>query len=381
MGAAAAVIPEAAATGKPAGVLLYPARGPLPNHEAVIHRDIAQRIADLLDVPFEGTFDRSKHGEKPYYYVPSGTIVGSALKEELGLRDETMLFGGYCPHAFMPTKAITHGLLHELAERPDGWSHEFAALTRVAVLPGYTVFSEKDFLAAGEQLLERGPLRVKPVEATAGRGQVLVRGMADLKQAAAVLKRDRLAECGVVLETHLEEVVTYSVGQVRFPGIRLSYVGTQSLTQDNHGAEVYGGSTLQFARGDFDALLSLSICEDKRQAVELARIYDQAADASYPEFFASRRNYDVATGLDAHENRLFGVLEQSWRIGGASRAEIAALEVMIADVTCRQLKAATLELFGDDAVAPAGAIETFAGQDPELGLIRKYVMVEAHGYT
>ena len=381
MGAATAVIPEAAAFGKPSGVLLYPARGPLPEHESAIHIDIAQRIADLLDVPFEGSFDAGKHGDKPYYFVPSGTIVSSSLRDQLGLRNESSLFGGYCPHAFMPTKAITHGLLHSRAARPEGWSDEFIALSQEAVLPGYTVFSEEDFRAAGERLLSEGPLRVKPVEATAGRGQVLVRNAAELEQAAAALKQDRLADCGVVLELHLEEVITYSVGQVRFPGLTVSYVGTQSLTQDNRGHEVYGGSTLQFARGDYDALLLQPFCEDTRQAVRLARIYDHAADSSYPDFFASRRNYDVATGFDARGNRLFGVLEQSWRIGGASRAEIAALEVMFADPTCQRLKAATLELFGVGPVAPAGAIETFSGEDPELGLIRKYVMVEAYGYT
>src|SRR5690606_2311745 len=113
--------------------------------------------------------------------------------------------------------------------------------------------------------------------------------------------------------------------------------------------------------------------------VKVAAEFDAAADAGYPEFFASRRNYDVAAGLDAHQARHLGVLEQSWRIGGASRAEVAALEVFASDPSCDHLQAETIELFGADAKAPPEAIETFSGLDPELGLIRKYVMVKAYG--
>ena len=382
MGAATAVLPmEAGLTLAPAGVLLYPARGPLPDHETVVHLDIARRIADLLDLPFEGTFDPGIHGGKPYYFVPSGTIVGPELKQRLGLHDEMSLFGGYCEHAFMPTKAISHGLVDASSAHPPGWSHEFETLSREAVLPGYTAFSLEDFLVAGKRLLRDGPLRVKPVEATAGRGQIVVPDLHELNRAADTLDRDRLSRCGVVLERHLDEVITYSVGQVRFPGLTASYIGTQSLTQDNDGIEVYGGSTLQFARGDYEALLALPLPQDYRAAVKLAQVYDRAAGICYPSFFASRRNYDVAAGYDQRGNRHVGVLEQSWRIGGASRAEIAALEVMHADPACQQLKAATLELYGTSAVPPAHAIETFSGQDPDLGLIRKYVMVEAYGYT
>lgn len=45
----------------------------------------------------------------------------------------------------------------------------------------------------------------------------------------------------MVLEEQLEKVTTYSVGQVRVANIVSSYWGTQRLTRNNHGAEVYGG--------------------------------------------------------------------------------------------------------------------------------------------
>ena len=45
--------------------------------------------------------------------------------------------------------------------------------------------------------------------------------------------------------------------------------------------------------------------------------------AAFPGLFASRCNYDVVTGADGVGKHHSGVLEQSWRAGGASGAEIA----------------------------------------------------------
>lgn len=360
-------------------VLLFPVRQGTPEHEAVIHRDIALRLADLMDVPFGGIFDESRHTMR-CYFVPTDTLIGRPLRERLGIRGEMDLFGGCVDLAFMPTKAITHGVPGPQARRPAGWSDEFSHRVENATLPGYTAFSLHDARVAGDRLLAaHGPFRLKPVDATAGRGQKIIADLTALDSALAGFDTQALETGGVVLETQLDHVSTYSVGQVRLPGLTASYVGTQRLTRDNHGHEVYGGSRLQFARGGFDALQGLALGDECRRAVELAREYDEAADSCYPGFFASRRNYDVASGTDARGTHRMGVLEQSWRIGGASRAEIAALEVLAANPECAGLWAETLELFGESATAPAHAVETYAGEDPELGLIRKYVMVQAYG--
>lgn len=361
-------------------VVLYPSRGNVPDHEAAVHRDIAMRIADLMDVPFDGVFDAARHAGKRCYLVPPDTIVGAQLKTQLGLDGEMDLFGGYAAYAFIPTKAITHGLHNADSSRPDGWSTAFSERISDATLPGYTAFTSADLRAAAERLLnENGAVRLKPVLAKAGRGQILISHARELDAALASQDSHALAQYGCVLEAHLDDVVTYSVGQVRLPGLTASYIGTQRLTRDNAGETVYGGSRLQFSRGSYEALQALALDDDCRRAVDLAGRYDSAADACYPGFFASRRNYDVAAGRDGRGQWRVGVLEQSWRIGGASRAEVAALEVFAADPDCQCLWAETLELFGEDAPAPPNAIETFAGIDPDLGLIRKYVMVEAYG--
>lgn len=370
--------PQSAARSHDA-VVMYPARKRLPQHEAVVHRDIAMRLADLMDIPFAGVFD-DRHRSAHYYFVPSDTILTPARKYRLGIQGEMDLFGGYADHAFLPTKAITHGVVGPRAHHPRGWTDDFGAAVEGDTLPGYTAFSVDDArLAAARLLASQGVFRLKPVNATAGRGQVVITGMEELERALAELDARGLARSGVVLETQLEDVVTYSVGQVRLPGLTASYIGTQRLTRDNHGHEVYGGSRLQFTRGGYDAMQGLGLTDECRRAVELAREYDMAADRCFPGFFASRRNYDVAAGRDRQGNHLMGVLEQSWRIGGASRAEIAALEVLAADPSCPGLWAETREVFGPRLDVPPHAIETFAGEDPELGLIRKYVWVEAYG--
>ncbi len=158
-----------------------------------------------------------------------------------------------------------------------------------------------------------------------------------------------------------------------------SYVGTQRLTADNRGEMVYGGSELIVALGDFDTLQKIDLAPGYQTAIAKAKAYDAAASKCFTGFFASRRNYDVASGLDSKGRQRCGVLEQSWRTGGASAAEIAALEAFHTRKDIKIVRASTLEIFGDRAQPPAQAKEVFYGEDPDLGLIRKYVMVEPYG--
>ena len=102
--------------------------------------------------------------------------------------------------------------------------------------------------------------------------------------------------------------------------------------------------------------------------------------AEFPGFFASRRNYDVAQGSDAQGCHRSGVLEQSWRIGGASGAEIAALEAFRADPGLQSVRAATVELYGEGHTPPPRASVYFQGIDAKVGPITKYAMLmpDAH---
>lgn len=368
-------------------VLIYSVHKNEPEHERACHIELGRRLSLILGRTFDGyhngplyTAHARIDGETPYL-IATDTIIGADQAHALGVNDEDDLFGGVAPYEFMPTKAITHSLCASDCRAPPGWSHEFTRYVEQVVLHGYTAFSFADALRAGNMLLPYGSVRIKPVNGKAGRGQTVARNADELKIALLKLDIEELARYGVVIEEHLEQVRTYSVGQVRVGNLTASYVGTQRLTKDNNGDEVYGGSELIVTRGDYPALFLLSLTPDMMLAVAQAQLYDRAAALAYPGFFASRRNYDIACGKDARGRNRCGVLEQSWRPGGASAAEIVALEALHARPDLQTVKAATLEMFGSDEAAPSCAIELFNGEDSEIGHIRKYVMLKRYGDT
>lgn len=350
-----------------------------PLHEKAVHEQLARRLAALQGLVFLGEYDPAAHYSQQLYFVPSGTLVGVESARELGIEDEQDLFGGVVPYAFVETKAISHPLLRPNADSPIGWSRDFANRVKGSVLAGYSVFSLHDAREAGRRLLHEGPLRLKPVRATGGRGQAQVEGVQSLDQALEHIDEAELAKYGLVLESNLDRVTTFSVGQVRVATQTLSYYGTQRLTQDNAGQTVYGGSDLVVVKGDFDALLKLDLPDKTRLAISQAQVYDAAASACFRNFHASRRNYDIAQGVDGRGRTCSGVLEQSWRIGGASGAEVAALEVFSQGGKAGVVRASTVELYGETKPVPEGATLLFRGEDEEVGFITKYATVEEHG--
>ena len=354
---------------------------PARNHEAVTRAMIAARLAALLRFEFGGEYDPLARYAAPLYLVPGETLVGIEQAAHVGARSERDLYGGVVPHAFIATKAITHQLVDGHARVPEGWSHVFSQRVRDAILPGFSAFTAEDARRGGLRLLRHGTVRIKRTRGIGGRGQFEVQDARELDDAIATVAADEMATSGVVLELHLNDVTTYSVGQVRVGGRVASYWGKQRLTTNNHGAEVYGGSELFVVQGGFDALESLAPAGAVSRAIAHARKYDEAADACFAGFFASRRNYDVAQGRDAEGRVRSGVLEQSWRIGGASGAEVAALEAFRADPTASAVRAATWETYGEREPPPAGAQILYDGVDEHVGRLTKYVTIEPHEHA
>lgn len=137
---------------------------------------------------------------------------------------------------------------------------------------------------------------------------------------------------------------------------------------------MYGGSRLFVVRGGGEALRDLEVPPRVRRAIAQALVYDSAATRHYG-VIASRRNYDVAVGVDDQGRELSGVLEQSWRMGGASGAELAAFlelrrlpERTVVQVSCS-------EVYGAEVHPPSGARVVFHGIDPEAGPLLKYTVV------
>jgi hypothetical protein len=347
-------------------------------HESVTRIEIARKLAALKGYDFAGDYDASACYAGSVYFVPSDTVIGIETALEMGIRSDKDLFGGVAPYPFVATKVITHPLFDPGAYAPAGWSSTFGQCVRHAVLPGFAAFTLHDARRAGLRLLQRGPVRVKLAQGIGGRGQAVATDAGALDALLGAMDADELARHGLAVEQDLVDVTTCSVGQVRVGRFLVSYYGIQRSTPDNSGATVYGGSTLVVVRGGFDVLLRLGLSTEARLAVAQARAYDAAAMKHFPGLFASRRNYDVAQGLDADGRRCSGVLEQSWRIGGASAAEVGAFEAFRADAALRAVRASSTEIYGASETPPPGATIYFRDIDDRVGLITKYATVEPY---
>lgn len=311
------------------------------------------------------------------YAVPNETLDSIDRAHALGIHRESDLFGGVVPFPFVATKVITHPLVAAQAAAPAGWAPAFAERVRDVVLPGFSAFSIDDARTAGRRLLQQGDVRLKLATGIGGSGQSVARNEIELDSQLAALDRAEVARHGIVIERNLNDVRTHSVGLLRVGALQASYFGTQRLTRNRLGNLVYGGSALTIARGGLDRLAVLTDAPDVQRAIEQAGVYHEAALACFAGMFASRCNYDVAQGLDAAGCACSGVLEQSWRIGGASGAEIMALHAFRADPRLRVVRVSTHEVYGDAAPVPAGARIHFDGlDDARLGRLTKYAKVE-----
>jgi hypothetical protein len=357
-------------------VVAYPSHADATSHAYASHVGIARRISALKHCEFAGAYEPGRVYDGRVYFVASETLVG-ATAHELGIHSADDLFGGVVPEPFVATKVITHPLPDGDARAPAGWSAAFAQGVRDVVLEGFAAFSFDDARRGGARLLRRGPVRVKRPLGIGGRGQLVVRALDELEDVLAAY-REELERTGIVLEENLSEVRTYSVGQIEIGSLRATYYGTQRTTRDNGGNEVYGGSDLVVARGDFDALFGADpeLPPDARTAIGCARTYDRVAHAAFTGFFASRRNYDVAHGRDAHGRLRCGVLEQSWRLGGASGPEIAAMETFVREPARAMVRTSSVEIYGNSPDPPSSATIYFRGVDAHVGRLTKYTVVE-----
>ncbi|MEC4717947.1 DUF3182 family protein [Noviherbaspirillum sp. CPCC 100848] len=357
------------------------ADGMAAGHEIATHAEVARRIAVLKGCDFAGEFESGRNYGAPVYFLPSDTLIDCERIQDAGIRCEHDLFGGVVPHAFVATKTITHMLPGPLSPAPEGWSPGFGSKVQEVVLPGYSAFNLHDARDAGSRLLARGAVRLKKPSGVGGLGQWVVRTVHELDDLLHSIQPEEFERDGVVLECNLSKVVTLSVGQVNIGRHLATYHGEQRLTRNHRGEEVYGGSDLTVVRGGFEELLALTLEPDVRTAISQACTYHAAAMSCFPKLFASRSNYDIAQGVDDGGKWRSGVLEQSWRVGGASGAEVAALEAFDADPSLQAVKASTFEFYGHEAQVPAGAVLYFQGDDERVGRITKYAISKAYDHS
>jgi hypothetical protein len=175
---------------------------PLRAHQRALLTTDAKAIAGLKQYDLEEQYDVSKNYASPIYFIPDDTLLLDEA-QRLGIHGPSDLYGGVVPHLFVKTKSITHPLVDEGAERPRGWSFQFAEQVRNIVLPGYTVFGHRDLRIAATRMLPRGPIRTKRSAEAGGRGQTPITTVEEVEALREQMPAKEIATYGLVLEEAL----------------------------------------------------------------------------------------------------------------------------------------------------------------------------------
>ena len=341
--------------------------------DGLTHIQLAKQVSRVLGLRYDGRLEDGPRGSG-LFLIPFLTVCADELSDFSYQIEEGNFLGGWVPHPLQATKAITHPLA--TGEPPlAGWSPGFTAAVNDLTLFGFTSFTAAGTTRAGLQLLKEGEVRLKPVYAAGGNDQRVARSEDELIEVVQTLSDRSGQHSGLVVEENLHDAETYGIGRIRLGDMSASYLGIQDLTRNNQGNFVYGGTRMLVARGGFRELLPLLTSKTEEMAVRLAMEFDRLAD-QHLGLVASRRNYDVIAGRTAAGEMKCAVLEQSWRMGGATGAEIAALQAFAERPGLHHVGAATVERYGDDEMPPEGSTVYFHGVDPKLGPHLKYAFAD-----
>jgi Protein of unknown function (DUF3182) len=88
-------------------------------HQKVVLDADAKVIARVLGYDFGGRHQTAKDYAAPVFFVPDDTLLVDEASS-LGIHRPNDFYGGVVPHPFVKTKAITHTLVEEDADRPEG---------------------------------------------------------------------------------------------------------------------------------------------------------------------------------------------------------------------------------------------------------------------
>jgi hypothetical protein len=301
-----------------------PPPGYLPDYARTRNHAVARVISNLIN----GSLIDSSAPTTGAYIIPDRPLYKHE-SDKLGIAGPDDLYGGVVAMKLHHDKAILHTLVDSDAEGHAGYSSQFAQEVSNATLPGYTAFSPQDALRGYIHLRQEGfSIRCKDPSGEGGGDQYSVTSLDHLEQIFKSMSPEKIAREGVVLEPNIIDPATLSIGQISLGGKYFSYYGNQHSTLLD-GESTYGGTTLTMFRG------TLSDLSDriKDPAIKTAVVQAQVVRGAYSHYdpIISRLNFDVVQGEDQSGVFHSGVVDQSLRIGGASPAEVIAIQELEAD--------------------------------------------------
>lgn len=309
---------------------IAPPSGYIPEYAPTRNLAVARIIAEITS----GALNETGIARPGAFVIPDRPLLRSEA-EPLGIQEEGDLFGGVVDVKLHHDKAILHPLVGSDSEKPAYYSRKFSDEARPFVLPGYTVFSSADALKAYTLLRREGlQVRLKDPSAEGGNGQRTVDSLEGMQRILTGISPKEIKEDGLVLEHNILTPDTLSIGQIYMDGSYFSYFGHQHTVLLD-GEPTYGGTTLTMHYGTLGELSAQLKDGNVRTAVDQARGVHGAY--SHYDPIVSRLNFDVVQGWDVNGVFYSGVVDQSFRIGGASPAEVVAIRELQHDPSLKRV--------------------------------------------
>lgn len=348
-------------------VLPYQGVSLVSTADAITQQKLAQQLVKI----FQQTEEKpnANLAGSPYL-LPIDTLLANEAKT-LGIESVHDLYGGVVPYDFVKTKVLSHPLSHSSYTAPEGWDYDLGQKLMPYTLKGYSAFSVQEAFWTARGFIHEGPIRIKFAYAKASHDQFVCNHYQEVTDLLLQSRFEPLLEQGVVIEENLTNTTTYSVGQTQVAGILISYVGEQRQVPNHEQLPTYGGTHLFAVRGSYEELIEAVNTPVLVRAIRLAQNYEQCIQVAFPAWYASRRNYDVIHGTAWDGSDRLGVLEQSWRMGGASMAELLAIEAFLHNPALASVQAWTKERYSRTQEPALDTDEPYCIAEDENGYLIK----------
>ena len=151
---------------------------------------------------------------------------------------------------------------------------------------------------------------------------------------------------GIILETNIysdedNPLTAFSSGWIEIDGETFAYVGKQTTGQDNR----YLGTRLHMVRGE-----EMPFVDEIPKKITTDSNFIKTLIPLLPGLISTRSNFNFA---GTNDDNIFA-LEPTFRVGGATGAELLAREILSRDAKALKVTASTHVIYGENFEIPDG---------------------------